>query len=90
MTTQISETSTAKDEEHKVQITVNKQPVTVEAPRNTGFGIKEAAIAQGVKIEADFQLAEVKGRKRTIIGDDDVIEIQGGEPFVATAPDDNS
>jgi hypothetical protein len=79
-----------KKREHKVEVTVNNQPVTVEAPKNTGFGIKEAAIAQGVKIEADFQLAEVHGKRREIIGDDDVIKVEAGAKFVATAPDDNS
>jgi Multiubiquitin len=76
--------------EHKVVITVNNRDVTVEAPKNTGFGVKEAAIAQGVNIEADFQLAEVHGKRRMIIGDDDVITIAAGAKFVATAPDDNS
>ena len=79
-----------KRQEHKVEVTVNNQSVTVEAPKNTGFGIKEAAIAQGVKIEADFQLAEIHGKRREIIGEDDVITVVAGAKFVATAPDDNS
>jgi Multiubiquitin len=76
--------------EHKVQVKVNNKLVTVEAPKNTGFGIKEAAIAQGVQIEADFQLAELHGKRRKIIGDDQVVEVAEGDQFVATAPDDNS
>jgi len=84
------EESHAEKHEHKVEITVNNKPVTVEAPKNTGFGVKEAAIAQRVNIEADFQLAEVHGKRRDIIGDDDIITIAAGAKFVATAPDDNS
>jgi multiubiquitin len=81
----------AEKHEHKIEITINKKTVIVEAPKNTGFGIKEAAIAQGVEIQADFQLAEVvDGKTRAIIGDDDVIDVDAGEQFVATGPDDNS
>jgi hypothetical protein len=73
-----------------VTITVNNQPVEVEGPRISGLGIKQAAIAQGVAIQLDFQLAEIKNNKREIIGDDDIVTVNKNSKFVATAPDDNS
>jgi hypothetical protein len=73
-----------------VEITVNKKPVRIEGHRATGLEIKEAAIAQGVQIELDFQLASVHGDHRRIIGDADAVELHKDEKFVATAGDDNS
>jgi hypothetical protein len=73
-----------------VEITVNKKPVRIEGQRATGLEIKEAAIAQDVQIELDFQLASVHGDHRRIVGDSDVVELQEHEKFVATASDDNS
>jgi hypothetical protein len=74
----------------EVTIHVNKKPVEVERPRISGLGIKQAAIAQEVDIQLDFQLAEVKDHKRRIVGDDDVVTVNKNSTFVATAPDDNS
>lgn len=75
---------------HTVTITVNNKPVEVEGPKVSGRAIKEAAIAQGVQIQLDFQLAEIRPNGRDIIGDDDVITVNKNSKFVATAPDDNS
>ncbi|HET7059709.1 MAG TPA: multiubiquitin domain-containing protein [Candidatus Saccharimonadales bacterium] len=73
------------------EITVNKKEVKVEGPKTTGLQIKEAAIAQGVMIEVDFQLAEIKASgERIIIGNDDPVKLHKDSQFVATAPDDNS
>lgn len=74
----------------EVQISVNKKPVTVSGHRVTGLEIKEAAIAFKVEIDLNFQLAEVKNKKRRIVGDDEVVEVKDGSEFIATAPDDNS
>jgi Multiubiquitin len=77
--------------QQRVTIHVNNKPVEVDAPRISGLAIKEAAIAQGVEIQLDFQLAEVKGEgKRQIVGDDDTVTVNKNSQFVATAPDDNS
>ena len=73
-----------------VEITVNKKEVRMEGQRATGLQIKEAAIAQGVQIELDFQLALVHGHERRIIGDTDGVELHEDQKFVATASDDNS
>jgi Multiubiquitin len=75
---------------HLVTITVNNKPVEVEGPRISGVAIKESAIAQGVEIELDFQLAEIKNKKRQIIGDQDIVTVNKNSTFVATAADDNS
>jgi hypothetical protein len=77
--------------EHKVEITVNTKPVIVDGPRQTGRGIKGAAIAQGVQIRPDFVLSEVIGQNQTrVIGDDDPVTVHPGSQFVAVSPDDNS
>jgi Multiubiquitin len=75
---------------HVVTITVNNNPVEVEGPRLSGLAIKEAAIAQGVAIELDFQLAEIKNKKRVIIGNDEIVTVNKDSTFGATATDDNS
>lgn len=75
---------------HDVAITVNNKQVTVTGPRTTGMDVKQAAVDQGVDIGLDFQLAEVKGKGRVIIGDDEVVTVNKNSKFIATAPDDNS
>jgi hypothetical protein len=74
-----------------VTVTVNNKPVKVPGPKASGLEIKEAAIAQGVEIELDFQLALIKPNgKREIVGDDDEVTVNKNSVFVATATDDNS
>lgn len=92
---QMSEPGAALSEDvphiHVVDITVNNQKVEVVGPKATGLQVKEAAVAQGVKIDLDFQLAELReSGERRIIGDEDVVTINKNSKFVATAPDDNS
>ncbi len=74
-----------------VTIIVNNKPVKLRESRTSGLVIKKAAIAQGVAIELDFQLAMIldDGRHQ-IIGDDETIRVSRGTKFVATAHDDNS
>lgn len=74
-----------------VTITVNDQPVVLQTHRVTGRQIKDAAIAQGVKIQPDFVLTEeLPGDKSRVIRDDEVIEVHKGSEFTAVTPDDNS
>jgi len=74
-----------------VEITVNRKPVKVPAPKQTGLQIKQAAIDQGVQIELGFQLSEQRGNHQTtIIGDDDEVTVHKGSEFFAVAGDDNS
>lgn len=78
---------------HKKTLTVkvNNHGVTFTEHKVTGSVIKSTAISQGVPIQQDFQLFEVKrGEPLKPIGDDEVVTLHEGEEFRATAPDDNS
>lgn len=73
------------------EISVNRKPVEVDEPTVTGLQIKEAAIAQGVVIGLDFQLALVEADgKHRIIGDAEKVDVRNEKTFFATAGDDNS
>ena len=74
-----------------IEIFVNEKPVQVLKEKLTGFEIKEAAIAQGVRIEANFVLQHERPHGHTdTIGDGDIVEVHRHEKFTAIAPDDNS
>jgi hypothetical protein len=74
-----------------VDIIVNKKSVEMGTKRANGLQIKQTAIAQGVQIEAEFQLFRLLGGgQRKLIGDTDEVELHKGEEFAATAGDDNS
>jgi len=74
-----------------VDVTVNRKTVVVEAPKQTGLSVKQAAISQGVQIELSFQLSlELGDHKTKIIGDSDEVTVHKGSAFIAVAPDDNS
>ncbi len=76
---------------HVVDIIVIRHPVRIGGPEATGLQIKEAAIAQGVKIQISFQLSEKLGDHKTkVIGNDDTVTLHEGAVFVAVADDDNS
>jgi hypothetical protein len=77
--------------QHLVDIIVNTKPVRIEGPKATGLQIKEAAVAQGVKIQVTFQLSEKLGDHKTkVIGDADTVTLHEGAVFAAVADDDNS
>jgi hypothetical protein len=94
MTSSTPGTATSKDKphpEHTVTVHVNNKPVEVPAPKATGREIKAAAIAAGVKIQADFVLSEeLPNGKSKIVGDDDSVTVNPQSRFLAIAPDDNS
>ena len=80
-----------EERHHLVDIVVNKKEVRIEGPKATGLQIKEAAIAQGVKIELSFQLSEKIGEHKTkVIDNTDEVRLSEGQVFVAVADDDNS
>ena len=90
-------TDTTKDEhnqgEHtrQIRIEVNTKAVIVVDEEQTGLTIKEAAIAQDVKIQLDFVLSVDKGGGKTeVVGDTDPVKVHPGEKFVAVDNDDNS
>lgn len=92
MKTEISNEAKDHPKDHKtVTVTLNEQPVTFSDLKATGLEIKQTAIKQGVAIQADFVLFEVKGNAQLKqIGDCDTITLHKGQVFRATAPDDNS
>jgi hypothetical protein len=74
-----------------VEISVNHKPVAVPDAAVTGLQIKQAAIAQGLKIELSFQLSEELGPRQTrIVGNDEIIHVHEGSKFLAVHGDDNS
>ena len=78
------------DRHRTIRVTVNRQPVDLLDREVTGLEIKEAAIAQGVQIQLDFQLSVKHGDRYEVIGDTDTITVHKNEAFLAVAPDDNS
>lgn len=73
-----------------ITVTVNEQPVTFTEHQVTGAQIKSSAIAQGVHIQPDFTLFEVKPNGLQAIGDNDRVKLHLHQSFRAVAPDDNS
>ena len=74
-----------------IVVKVNNRDVVFQKRQVTGAEIKSTAISQGVPIQQDFQLFEVRPAfPLKPIRDDEVVNLQGGEQFRATAPDDNS
>ena len=88
--TTTAHTTTAPHTREEVSIIVNKKPVIVSGHSVTGLSILEAAIAYGVEVGLTFQVAEIDGKHRKIIGHDQVVHVKTGSEFVATADDDNS
>ncbi len=91
----MSQTDTAAPEEHhkhhEFTITVNDKPVILTDHHQTGLSIKEAAIDQGVPIQADFDLSEVlHDGKHKPIGNDKKVDVKEGDEFWAIPGDDNS
>jgi hypothetical protein len=76
---------------HRVRITVNGQFVVLERHEVTGLEIKEAAIAQGVPIQVDFELSEVRpDGKQKPVGNEKRVDVKEGDEFWAIPGDDNS
>ena len=65
--------------------------MTLEGRKQTGLTIKQAAFDQGVNIKPDFVLSiELGGGKTNLIGDDQEVEVNPGDRFLAIENDDNS
>ena len=73
-----------------ITIQVNGHPVRVEGSRQTGLSIKQAAIAQGVKIKLDFVLFEIGHGPSRQIKDDETVEVTDHSKFDAIPDDDHS
>ncbi|MEV0168778.1 multiubiquitin domain-containing protein [Nonomuraea fuscirosea] len=74
----------------KVEIVVNRQEVVLTSRVVTGLEIKQAAIAQGVKIDLAFRLSKRVGNRWDPVDDDERIRVHMGEQFRAQTPDENS
>lgn len=78
-------------EQKSVTVIPNERPVTFSEHKVTGLEIKRSAIQQGVAIQEDFVLFEVKDNSSLKqIRDCKTVNIHKGQLFRATAPDDNS
>lgn len=81
----------AKQHGPAVDVQLNNRSVRLPDHRVTGLEIKQAAIAQGVSIELDFVLSELREhRPAQVIGDADVVTVTKHSRFTAVAGDDNS
>lgn len=77
--------------ERLIQIFVNNQLVRMGHQVATGRQIKDAAIAQHVKIEPDFVLFEDLGNgKQVIVPDDKEVKLHPHQRFEAICNDDHS
>ena len=75
----------------RVEIHVNEKPVHLVGHRHTGLQIKQAAIAQDVKIEIDFLLYLLRHHQpNKPIADDEETHVTDESRFHAIADDDNS
>ncbi len=80
-----------KGKPKSIEIEVNSKPVLMEEKVVTGLEIKQAAIKQGVAIEANFVLQEeLPNGSVRIVGDGDQVKIHPHISFTAIRPDDNS
>ena len=74
----------------RIEVLVNKHPVQVKGHEQTGLSIKEAAIAQGVRIRLDFVLFDLDRNEGRIVGNSDPVKVHEGSRFRAIANDDDS
>ena len=80
-----------KRREHEVELIVNNKPVRIEKGERTGREIKEAGIAAGLPIKADFLLSlDGPDSQSQSISDTDRVQVRTGQRFTAVADDDNS
>lgn len=87
-------TTNSDDErkEHRVEILINNQHVSMPTDDVMGQDIINAAVVQGVRgVQQDFVLGlEISKDNYQTIGPDQPIEIHSGQKFIANVPDDNS
>mgnify|MGYP001616157843 CR=1 FL=1 len=77
-------------EKKTITVKVNENPVAFTEHKVTGLQIKETAINQGVSIQLDFNLFEVKNSRLNPIADGNEVNLHKGQEFRAVTPDDNS
>lgn len=92
MKTEVSNAAKDHPKDRKtITVTLNEHPVTFPEHKVTGLEIKQAAIHQGIAIQPDFVLFEVKGEAPLKqLADTEAVTLHKGQIFRAVAPDDNS
>lgn len=86
-----SSTAEAMAQAQIITVTINNKPVQFSQHQATGLEIKQTAIAQGVSIQADFNLFRVKPNgSLELVRDDEQVALNKNREFRAVAPDDNS
>ncbi len=85
-------TTQKKPTSKPVTVRVNTKKVELTDADVTGLEIKQAAIAQGVEIQLDFLLTREarKGEPAASIDDDEQIEVDQQDRFIANDVDDDS
>jgi len=74
-----------------VTVILNERHVNFCEHKATGLEIKQTAIKQGVVIQQDFVLFEVKGDSSLKqVGDNEIVTLHEKQVFRATTSDDNS
>jgi hypothetical protein len=81
-----------EDAKKPVTVEVNRKEVTLPKKKVTGLEVKEAAIAQGVKVQLDFILVREPEHDRPAeqIDDDEEIKVDKKTAFSCNDGDDNS
>ena len=86
--------ATVQTKTRTITVSVNNKPVHLPddpgRDEATGLEIKQAAIAQGINIQIDFSLFELRGNDLQPVGDNDQIHVRNNQKFRAVAPDDTS
>jgi outer membrane protein assembly factor BamA len=92
MNTQVIEPISAGQSKDKdITVTVNERPVIFDQHQTSGLEIKRTAIAQGLPIQEDFVLFEVKGPGHLKpIEDAEPVTLHNHQAFRAVTPDDKS
>ena len=87
----VSEQKNAHADPKTITVMVNNHQVVFQDHKATGLEIKRTAIQQGVNIQEDFLLFQVKGGgKLDPVADDKTVTLNKNDEFRATAADDNS
>lgn len=87
----VSDTTRFLADEAVIVIRVNEQPVSLDGVRHTGLQIKQAAIAQNVRIQIDFVLLEELAHHRTKeVKDSETVRVTSKSEFQAIPNDDHS
>ena len=90
MTSVTAEAGASSKDPKTVSVVFNSQTIEIPKGENNGAQIKAFAIAEGIAIEPDFQLAVKHGNRFENVGDIDVVKVHVNQEFTSVAGDDNS